>query len=195
MPLWSLSVEEQFYLIWPLVIFSFSHRKLVGICLGIMFGEIVVRLILTASGASWFVLYTLTPTRADSLAAGALLALLMRLPNGERLARKLCKYAGAIAGLLLAALAAGGFDPIHHPLLRDLFYSALAIFFSALLFWSIDPTALHGIPKRFYENRVLMAIGGYSYCMYIVHLPVMRCARVDIASTEPRSRERGMSAY
>jgi peptidoglycan/LPS O-acetylase OafA/YrhL len=71
------------------------------------------------------------------------------------------------------AVSAGGFDPIHHPLLRDLFYSALAIFLSALLFWSIDPVALRGLPKRFYENRILMATGGYSYCIYIVHLPVM----------------------
>jgi peptidoglycan/LPS O-acetylase OafA/YrhL len=173
MPLWSLSVEEQFYLIWPLAIFSFSHRNLIGICLGIMAGEILVRLVLTASGTNWFALYTLTPTRADSLAAGALLALLMRLPDGEQFARKLYNYAGAIAGLLLVAVSAGGFDPIHHPLLRDLFYSALAIFFSALLFWAIDPVALCGIPKRFYENRVLMAIGGYSYCIYIAHLPVM----------------------
>ena len=125
------------------------------------------------SGTNWFTLYTLTPTRADSLAAGALLALLMRLPKGEHFTRKLYHYAGAIAGLLLVAASAGGFDPIHHPLLRDLFYSALAIFFSALLFWSIDPIALRGIPKRFYENRILMATGGYSYCIYIVHLPVM----------------------
>jgi peptidoglycan/LPS O-acetylase OafA/YrhL len=173
MPLWSLSVEEQFYLIWPLVIFLFSHRNLIRICLGIMAGEILVRLILTAGGTDWFALYTLTPTRADSLAAGALLALLMRLPNGEQFARKLYNYAGAVAGLLLVAVSVGGFDPIRHPMLRDLFYSALAIFFSALLFWSIDPVSLRGLPKRFYENRILRAIGGYSYCIYIVHLPLM----------------------
>lgn len=132
MPLWSLSVEEQFYLIWPLVIFSFSHRNLFRICLGIMIGEILVRLILTASGTNWFALYTLTPARANSLAAGALLALLIRLPNGKQFARRLYNYAGAIAGLLLVAVSAGGFDPIRHACLRDLIYSALAIFFSAL---------------------------------------------------------------
>jgi peptidoglycan/LPS O-acetylase OafA/YrhL len=64
-------------------------------------------------------------------------------------------------------------DPIHHPWLRSFFYSALAVFFAVLLFWSIDPHSLFGIPKRFYENRVLRTIGGYSYGIYIVHLPLM----------------------
>ncbi len=171
-PLWSLSVEEQFYLAWPLVIFSFSHRNLIRICLGIMIGAVCARLLLTAKGTNWFTLYTLTPTRADSLAAGALLALLIRLPDGEQLARKLSRYAGAIAALLLLA-ASRGFDPTRHPWLRDLFYSFLAIFFAALLFWSIDPPSLYGIPKRFYENRALRTIGRYSYGVYVIHLPLM----------------------
>jgi peptidoglycan/LPS O-acetylase OafA/YrhL len=172
MPLWSLSVEEQFYLLWPLVLFPFSHRGLIRICAGVMIGVLALRLLLTASGVNYFTLYVLTPTRADSLAAGALLALLIRLPDGERFVRKLSKYAGPAAGVLVLALSAG-MDPIHHPWLRNFFYSALAVFFAVLLFWSIDPHLLFGIPKRFYENRVLRTIGGYSYGIYIVHLPLM----------------------
>src|SRR5205085_823517 len=162
MPLWSLSVEEQFYLLWPLVIFSFSPGTLIRICAGVMIGALALRLVLTASGVNYFTLYVLTPTRADALAAGALLALLLRLPDGEQLVRKLLKYAGPAALVLVLALSAG-MDPIHHPWLRNFFYSALAVYFAVLHFWSIDPHSLCGIPKRFYEKRFLRTMGGYSY--------------------------------
>ena len=172
MPLWSLSVEEQFYLVWPLVVFCFSRRALMRICLGIMMGVLVLRLILAAHGTDWFALYTWTPTRADSLAAGALLALLMQPPDAVQRLRKIAGYAGAIAALLMLLLSPG-FDPTRHPWLRVFLYSVLAILFAALLFWSIDRGSLRGWAVRFYELRVLRIIGRYSYGIYILHLPLM----------------------
>lgn len=175
-PLWSLSVEEQFYLIWPLVIAWFSHRALIKVSLGLMLLAALARWILTAHGTDYFAIYISTPTRFDALAAGALLALLLRLPDGDRRARKICKFAGPIAGLMIL-IVSPGFDPIAHPWLRDFLYSALAIFFAALLFWSIDSASLYGIPNRFYQNRLLRIIGGYSYAMYLFHVPLMFPAR------------------
>lgn len=175
-PLWSLSVEEQFYLIWPLVVFTFSRRKLIWICLGIMAGALLVRLVFTRLGASWFAVYTWTPTRADSLAAGGLLALLIRRQAGGQSLRKMSYYAGAAAGLLLLAVFPG-FDMPHHPWRTDLLYTVLAVLFAALLFWAIDPGSLFGVPKRFYEIRGLRLIGRYSYGIYILHLPLMYLSR------------------
>ncbi|MFN3649750.1 MAG: acyltransferase family protein [Armatimonadota bacterium] len=170
-PLWSLAVEEQFYLAWPLVVFAVSPRTLLRICIGVIIAALALRLILTAAGVDWFALYMWTPTRADPLAAGALVALLLRQPDGERRTRRLAGYAGPIA-LLLILLTARGFDPTRHPWLRVMLYSALAAFFAALLVWSIDSAALRGIPRRFYELPVLRAIGGYSYGIYLLHLPL-----------------------
>jgi len=179
MPLWSLSVEEQFYLVWPLVVFCFSRRALIRICLGIMVGALLLRLILTAHGTNWFALYTWTPTRADSLAAGALLALLMQPPGAACRVRKIARYGAAIAGSLLL-LAGPGFDPTRHPWLRDFLYSVLAILFAAILFWSIDPGSLRGLPVRFYEQQMLRIIGRYSYGIYILHLPLMYLSRAAL---------------
>ena len=81
-PLWSLSVEEQFYLVWPLVVCRLSERGLVRLCVGIVAGALLLRLSLTAAGVDWSWLYFVTPARADSLAAGALLALLAA-PSGR----------------------------------------------------------------------------------------------------------------
>jgi peptidoglycan/LPS O-acetylase OafA/YrhL len=171
-PLWSLSVEEQFYLVWPLVVWRFSHRALIRIACGVIVGALLLRLVLTAAGAHWFALYTMTPTRADALATGALLALVIRLPDGYRVARRLANYAGPSAGLLLLALS-GGFDPIHHPWLRVFLYGTLAVLFAALLFWSIDAASLRRVPMRFYSHPVLRTVGGYSYGIYVFHLPLM----------------------
>lgn len=179
-PLWSLSVEEQFYLFWPLVVFCFSRRNLIRVCVGAMIGALLLRLALTAHGTDWFALYTWTPTRADALAAGGLLALLARGPDGARLVRKMANYAGAIAALLLLAVSPG-FDPTRHPWLRDILYSILAIFFAALLSWAIDPQFLYGFPKRFYENRALRILGVYSYGIYVFHLPLMYLSRSALA--------------
>lgn len=172
MPLWSLSVEEQFYLVWPLVVCFCSQRALIRICLGVLAGALVARLALNAAGIHWFILYTFTATRADSLAAGALVALLLRLPNGQALARRWGSVAGASAFLLLVLLSPG-LDPVHHPWLRSFFYTPLALFFAALVLFALDSGFLWGMPKRFYENPLLRSIGNYSYGMYILHLPLM----------------------
>jgi peptidoglycan/LPS O-acetylase OafA/YrhL len=171
-PLWSLSVEEQFYLAWPLVVFAFSAPALIRICIVVIIAALALRLVLTATGGDWFAIYMWTPTRADPLAAGALVALLLRQPGGQRRIRRLANYTGPTA-LALVLLTAKGFDPTRHPWLRVALYSALAGLFTAVLVWSIDSAALRGSPKRFYELRLLRAIGGYSYGIYILHLPLL----------------------
>src|SRR5213075_1243245 len=115
-----------------------------------------LRLLLTLAGVDWLAIYMMTPTRADALAAGALVAVLLRRLEARQL-RRVCAYAGAAAGLALPLLIAG-FDPIHHPWLRVLLYSELAVLFAALLWWSIDGQSLYGIPRRFYELRILRTI-------------------------------------
>jgi peptidoglycan/LPS O-acetylase OafA/YrhL len=81
---------------------------------------------------------------------------------------------------LLLVLVWPGFDPTRHPWLRDLLYSILAILFAAILFWSIDPGSLRGLAARFYEQRVLSIIGGYSYGIYVLHLPLMYLTRAAL---------------
>jgi peptidoglycan/LPS O-acetylase OafA/YrhL len=152
------------------VVFAFSAPALIRICIAVIVAALALRLVLTAAGMHWYAIYMWTPTRADPLAAGALVALLLRQPDGERRIRRLANYTGPIA-LALVLLTARGFDP-RHPWLSAALYSGLAGVFTALLVWSIDSAALRGIPRRFYELRLLRAIGGYSYGIYILHLPL-----------------------
>ena len=74
---WSLSVEEQFYLIWPFLILKLERRRMMGVCIGLMMLALTLR-----AALYWlhfpFAAYTWTICRADSLAIGALVALAAR---------------------------------------------------------------------------------------------------------------------
>jgi peptidoglycan/LPS O-acetylase OafA/YrhL len=174
-PLWSLSVEEQFYLVWPMVVYRFSSRALVRICFGVFAGALVLRLILTAAHVEIFPIYIMTPTRADALAAGALVALLIRQPDGEQRARKLAGRAGIVSIVVLSCITPG-FNPVAHPWLAAVLFSVLAILFASLLVWAIDARALRGLANRFYSHPVLRTVGGYSYGIYVLHLPLLYVA-------------------
>ena len=77
--LWSLSVEEQFYLVWPLVVASVLHvrRRLSFVIIILVLAIVYVaiaRAMLFASEISWDRLYVRTDARAEGLLVGALLA-------------------------------------------------------------------------------------------------------------------------
>lgn len=73
---WSLSVEEQFYLIWPALIYRLSNKRVLQLCLGLMVAMPLVRWALYEPlGWRWLTMVF----RADAFAGGAALAVLMRM--------------------------------------------------------------------------------------------------------------------
>ncbi|HMK29165.1 MAG TPA: acyltransferase, partial [Terriglobales bacterium] len=78
--LWSLSVEEQFYLAWPLLVYIASRRTLRMICSILIVGSFVFRVVAVGSGFPRFA-YFATPACMEELAYGALGALLVREPR------------------------------------------------------------------------------------------------------------------
>src|SRR6266700_5155227 len=80
-PLWTVSIEEQFYLTWPLAFRKASLRQMLRIAVGILITANVVRVTLAASGASLQAMEYNTLTRLDPIALGILIALAgKRLP-------------------------------------------------------------------------------------------------------------------
>ncbi len=77
--LWSLAIEEQFYLLWPLCVYYLSHLKLKWMCSVMfmisLFGRLVFWHFGLASG--WpLLLYKLTPFRLEAIALGSMVALI-----------------------------------------------------------------------------------------------------------------------
>jgi peptidoglycan/LPS O-acetylase OafA/YrhL len=100
---WSLSIEEQFYLIWPVMVQWFSRRRLIGICVGLIATAFGVRLALRLAGAPIIWAMMLTPARMDDLAVGALIALLARGRGGLASLVPAARWIAAAAAPGLAA--------------------------------------------------------------------------------------------
>jgi peptidoglycan/LPS O-acetylase OafA/YrhL len=73
--LWSLSVEEQFYLLWPIVLSRLSSRNASRLLLIVICTVPVIRIVHVVHGADWMTLEWHSESVADSLAIGCLLAI------------------------------------------------------------------------------------------------------------------------
>jgi peptidoglycan/LPS O-acetylase OafA/YrhL len=71
---WSLSIEEQFYLAWPLIVLLAPRRRLESICIGVILLSLSFRFYWPIAGTPGPARDLLTPASMDALASGALLA-------------------------------------------------------------------------------------------------------------------------
>jgi peptidoglycan/LPS O-acetylase OafA/YrhL len=162
-PLWSLAVEEHFYLVWPLLVRVGSARLIAASAVLVIVGEPVARLAGFYAGQethmfTWF--------RLDGLAAGALLALLAR----ER--ASLLRLTALISFLAGAALLVGG-APFGVLSRQTAFGAALQYTPWTLLFVGLVAGVLakpHGWLARACSWRGLTRLGDLSYCLYLVHV-------------------------
>ena len=104
---WSLAIEEQFYLGWPLLVHLCSRRSSKLVCVSIVLLSPVVRFLAFQMGVSPFTVYEVTPLRLDGLAFGALLALAdgAELRRARRWVPAAC--AAAILGLISVIAGSG----------------------------------------------------------------------------------------
>ena len=171
--LWSLAIEEQFYLVWPLVILVLSRRRALQFCGALVVMALSIRVVwvLVLGELGWGIFW-MTHTRLEGLAIGAAIALLARGTRGLDLPRRL---AAGVAGVSLLVIgwiyAESEYFSIGNPILRSFGLTAVALLFGSLLVISIErpPRLL----ASFLESRILAFFGRYSYGMYVVHLPVM----------------------
>jgi len=108
---WSLAVEEQFYLVWPFVILLPRRAVLATTALIVVMGPWTRAYVDSLFGPYSLASYVLTPCRMDALAAGALLAVIRRLPApaaGPRVKRVTIGIAAACCGVGVWALADAG---------------------------------------------------------------------------------------
>lgn len=105
---WSLCVEEQFYLIWPFIVYQVRKRKsLVKICLAVIVLSPIARAVLSMTVSPQLLrmelFYRSLPTRLDSLLVGGLVALMLRGPE-EGIVRRLRRPVLFSAAVVFVAL-------------------------------------------------------------------------------------------
>jgi peptidoglycan/LPS O-acetylase OafA/YrhL len=163
--LWSVSIEEQFYLIWPLVIRLVSPRKLGWAVAAMLLAASGTRLYLLASSAQHPAVWCNTLARLDPIALGVLLALVLRsrLPRLSAPVR-----ASMVAGAFLIWVLVDRFVPIYGgpgPAMLGLPLAAIA--------GVMMVTAALGAGARLgalLSSRPIVYLGRISYGLYAFHL-------------------------
>jgi peptidoglycan/LPS O-acetylase OafA/YrhL len=173
---WTLAIEEQFYLIWAAVVWLCPMRWLGPLCLFIVMAVPALRAIAAANGASFIEIHVQTPYRADALAVGAWLAWMLRQPRAWSLA-PFGPWATAVGVAGIIALVWWDGHNVWDTLGKhSLGYSFLALASAGLL------VSAHTRPQtswwpRLFSAAWLRSVGRYSYCLYLIHLPVMWAIR------------------
>ena len=168
-PLWSLSIEEHFYLIWPWVVKGVSRRTLMIVAFSICAIEPIVRFV---GFPFWGDGYFYSWTRFDGLAWGALVACFARSPVATPgVAAKLswiCVTAAAI--VLLTSIPFGLLS--RHNLVGAALQYIPAQFFSISLILAVLGMPGGGVTNVL-KTKILRLSGDLSYCLYLIHMLLM----------------------
>jgi peptidoglycan/LPS O-acetylase OafA/YrhL len=167
---WSLGVEEQFYVVWPVVVLMTNRRTLLRVCEISIVCALVVRIALRF-WAYDDAAYVITPARMDALAIGAFLAVSVRGAEGAaRLARVARPTALVTAAALIAtAIWRRGFDH-GDVVIATVGDSTLAVFCGAVLIAALlSPPG--DLIQKILSSGPLRFFGRYSYALYVFHYP------------------------
>lgn len=168
--LWSLGVEEQFYLVWPLLVWWLSRERLVLLCWLVMAVTPLIRLGLHVTGLPPEAAYAFTIARWDALAAGALLAALLRDADGRDRVTHLRGPVAVVSSLGVVTLVAvqHGLNALELPV--EVFGQSLFAALSAcLLAYALSERSRLAAHLSISWLRFL---GRYSYAMYLFHFPI-----------------------
>jgi len=173
---WSLSVEEQFYLVWPILVLlatiiagKAASARLRKVVIGSVLGVIAVASLITSilltsidPGSAYFI----TPTRAWEFAAGGLLALIAADPLAAReKLRAVVAWAGWVA-IGISVLFYNDATPFPS-------YTALLPVLGTLaVIWAGAPR-IRWSPTGIASLRPVQFFGDISYSLYLWHWPLI----------------------
>ncbi|GHB96204.1 acyltransferase family protein [Cerasicoccus arenae] len=157
--LWSLAVEEQFYLFWPLLMLFTPKRHLLAVMLSCIALAPLSKIIVWSSSLG-IDPALLTIGTLDCFGIGAVLAILARQMMPEQMT-KLCKwfFFVGVALFILAQTNLIGFMAFRQ--------TGVALVSGALI-WRAS-IGFTGLPGFLLQNRLAVYIGTISYGIYVIH--------------------------
>jgi peptidoglycan/LPS O-acetylase OafA/YrhL len=174
---WSLAVEEQFYLFWPisLLVLSRRRRSPLAAVLALVMLAAAVRIACTVAGAPGVGNYT--SSRTDQLLLGALVALLARGDHGwfEKWTQESRFGAVGLGGIVVAVVACSWAQHLGNIALLYGGYTVVGLL--AAMVVAHARTGAPTLVNRALAWRPLSAVGLVSYGLYLYHVPVFLFVR------------------
>lgn len=181
---WSLSIEEQFYLIFPACLLAISTfaRNHISASLSIIF---LFSLVLAHFGSVYYAdaSFFLLPMRAWELMGGAILANL-EVTRGRKISQLARKTLPAVGLILVVGAFVWFHDKMHHPSI-----ATLAPVAGTMLL--IRYTSPGEIISEVLSSKAFVGLGLISYSLYLWHYPIFAFARIQIENITPLEK----SAY
>lgn len=172
---WSLSVEEQFYFLWPLIFMgagkSRSFAKWTAVA---VVGIAAWRIYLNQQGAPWLRTYYAGDTHSESLFAGCFLAFVMHSDFVKRASRY-----WIIPVLALTAMA---FTMSVKESSAQTWGISLASIMSA---WLIASLTHDEKLKKFFSHPLMVYTGRISYGWYLWHVPIFLLLKYKVDPAQP----------
>ena len=189
---WSLSVEEHFYIAWPLLVYMLSNKRLMQLSAALVAASIALRAYFVYHiGMAPVSVYVMTITRMDSLLLGSMLAVVLNMTSPSmKDFSGLVRLRGWLTGVSVAFVPfiAWFYLKMHHftltgeqiqaqpsshlyPEVQVYGFTMVGIMSCALVVWLLTGSE-QNLVRRFFSWRVWRTLGAYSYGMYVIHFAV-----------------------
>ncbi len=167
---WSLGIEEQFYMVWPWVVYRSTPKRILRIAIAGSVISLLLRFTLLGLHAIPDFILRNTFARMDALLIGAACTCLMRDPACVAFLRRYAAWMW-IAPLVTLAVLRETCRPFgnHAPGVQGLGLTIIALSYAALLVGVVLTMGSRSILQRFFCSGFLMTFGKYSYGAYVWH--------------------------
>jgi peptidoglycan/LPS O-acetylase OafA/YrhL len=174
-PLWSISIEEQFYLFWPPILRRITRRKLIYVVIALLLLANLARIALVAAHASGAAIEYNTFARIDPIALGILVACLLgdRSPHLSSGMRFRLAFAALLTLATIGTYAHLNAPQSAAPVIGTLVGRPLVALASGALLVAFIGAAG---PARILTSRGLVYLGKISYGLYVYHMAAVLIA-------------------